>query len=114
MATTWRLTGRKTLGIKIFGIFRSMESLVGLVGAGRTDFARILFGADRCDSGWMTSDEGRQFVAQSGDAWREASIAAGTDPAAAHAAAERVYAFYTAEPEAPAESPAESPAEPSA
>lgn len=26
---TWRLTGRKTLGIKIFGIFRSMESLVG-------------------------------------------------------------------------------------
>ena len=26
---TWRMTGRRTLGLRIFGIFRSMESLVG-------------------------------------------------------------------------------------
>jgi hypothetical protein len=26
---TWRLVGKQTLGLKIFGIFRSMESLVG-------------------------------------------------------------------------------------
>lgn len=44
---------------------------------------------------WMASDEGRQFVARSSTKWSEASIAAGTDPDGAHAAAGRTTAFYT-------------------
>lgn len=45
--------------------------------------------------GWATSDEGKRYHARSSDAWGEASIAAGTDPAQARAAAERTTAFYT-------------------
>jgi uncharacterized protein YndB with AHSA1/START domain len=44
---------------------------------------------------WVASAEGKAFVRQSSDAWEEASIAGGTDPAAARAAAERTTAFYT-------------------
>lgn len=44
---------------------------------------------------WLSSDEGRSFVRQSSAAWCAASIAAGTDPEAATAAAERTTAFYT-------------------
>jgi uncharacterized protein YndB with AHSA1/START domain len=50
---------------------------------------------------WMASDEGRSFMRQSSDAWCAASIAAGTDAAAAEAAAARTTAFYTGEPVAP-------------
>ncbi|MDO8210294.1 SRPBCC family protein [Conexibacter sp. CPCC 206217] len=50
---------------------------------------------------WSSSPEGRRFMTLSSEAWRDASIAAGADPAAAHAAAERTTAFYTgAEPPA--------------
>lgn len=45
---------------------------------------------------WMVSDAGRRFVTTSSDHWRDASVSAGTDPAAARAAAERTTAFYTA------------------
>lgn len=44
---------------------------------------------------WPASAEGREFSTLSSDAWRDASIAAGTDPAAARAAADRTTAFYT-------------------
>lgn len=44
---------------------------------------------------WVASEEGRSFVRQSSDAWRAASVAAGTDAAAAEAAAARTTAFYT-------------------
>lgn len=44
---------------------------------------------------WMASDEGRSFVHRSSSAWCDASIAAGTDPEAARAAAARTTAFYT-------------------
>lgn len=47
---------------------------------------------------WMQSDEGRECVALSSQAWCDASIAAGTEPAAAKEAAERTTAFYTEEP----------------
>ncbi len=47
---------------------------------------------------WVVSDEGRSFVSQSSDAWCEVSIGAGTEPAAARAAADRTTAFYTGEP----------------
>ena len=45
-------------------------------------------------SDWLSSEEGRFFVQLSSRAWCEASIAAGTDPETAHAAAARVAALY--------------------
>ncbi len=47
---------------------------------------------------WTTSDEGREFMTASSLRWRDASIAAGTDPAVATAAAERTTAAYTGVP----------------
>ena len=44
---------------------------------------------------WTLSADGRQFLTASSDAWYAASVAAGTDPAAARAAADRTTAFYT-------------------
>jgi len=46
---------------------------------------------------WPTSPEGRGFVRGSSEGWCRASIAAGTDAAAAQAAAARTTAFYTGE-----------------
>jgi len=44
---------------------------------------------------WSASEEGHRFLTASSDAWYEASVAFGTDPAAARAAADRTTAFYT-------------------
>jgi uncharacterized protein YndB with AHSA1/START domain len=44
---------------------------------------------------WTLSADGRQFLTASSEAWYAASVAAGTDPAAARAAADRTTAFYT-------------------
>jgi uncharacterized protein YndB with AHSA1/START domain len=46
-------------------------------------------------AGWSASGEGIRFLTASSDAWRAASVASGTDPAAARAAADRTTAFYT-------------------
>jgi uncharacterized protein YndB with AHSA1/START domain len=46
---------------------------------------------------WTASADGKAFVTASSERWRDASIAAGTDPAEATAAAERTTAAYTAE-----------------
>jgi uncharacterized protein YndB with AHSA1/START domain len=48
---------------------------------------------------WSGSEEGRQFIRLSSEAWERASTAAGTDPAMARAAARRTTAFYTGVPE---------------
>ena len=48
---------------------------------------------------WSASAEGRRFLAASSDAWYTASVAFGTDPAHARAAADRTTAFYTGAPE---------------
>jgi uncharacterized protein YndB with AHSA1/START domain len=54
---------------------------------------------------WSASDEGRRFMSLSSQRWGDASIAAGTDRAAAQAAADRTTAAYTAtEPHVPAAS----------
>jgi uncharacterized protein YndB with AHSA1/START domain len=60
------------------------------------------FAVDR-DEGerWVASADGRRFMTLSGERWRDADIAAGTDPAAARAAADRTIAAYTAAPEPP-------------
>jgi hypothetical protein len=47
---------------------------------------------------WSASPEGRRFLTASSDAWCAASVASGTDPAAARAAADRTTAFYTGTP----------------
>lgn len=50
---------------------------------------------------WMASDEGKLFMTLSSDRWYDAAVAAGEDPAAARAAADRTIAAYTgAEPSA--------------
>ena len=52
---------------------------------------------------WMASAEGRSLLRLSSDAWSEADIADGADPAAARARADSVYNAYTgAAPEDPA------------
>ena len=49
---------------------------------------------------WQVSDEGRRFHRLASERWAEASIAAGTDPEDARAAAQRTTDFYTGEPAA--------------
>ncbi|HEY7488522.1 MAG TPA: SRPBCC family protein [Streptosporangiaceae bacterium] len=44
---------------------------------------------------WAASEEGKQFITLSSEAWCEADIAAGADEARARAAAERTTAAYT-------------------
>ncbi len=44
---------------------------------------------------WAASDEGKRFMTLSSEAWGEAHVAAGADPAAAKAAAQRTTAAYT-------------------
>ncbi|HEX6469614.1 MAG TPA: SRPBCC family protein [Streptosporangiaceae bacterium] len=61
---------------------------------------------------WMASAEGKEFFALSGDRWRDADIAGGADPAAAHAAAERTKAAYTAPPPDSCPSPDDGHADP--
>jgi uncharacterized protein YndB with AHSA1/START domain len=55
---------------------------------------------------WSASDAGKQFMSLSSEGWCEASIAAGTDPTQARAAARRTTAFYTgAEADTTSEAP---------
>jgi uncharacterized protein YndB with AHSA1/START domain len=46
---------------------------------------------------WLGSPEGKDFMRRSSEAWCEASIASGTEPGAARAAAVGTTAFYTGE-----------------
>jgi len=46
---------------------------------------------------WLASVEGKFFVRISSDAWRDASVDAGTEPATAREAAEPVRALYFGE-----------------
>ena len=46
---------------------------------------------------WSVGDEGRAFMTRSSDAWCEADVAGGTDPADARARADRTTAFYLGE-----------------
>ncbi len=52
-------------------------------------------GAPTDDEAWLASDEGKEFMALSSRRWCLASIAAGTNPAEAEAAAARTTAAYT-------------------
>lgn len=49
------------------------------------------------DLEFATSADGRAFIAGSSEGWQRASVAAGTDPEAAAAAARQTTAFYTGE-----------------
>ncbi|RZS32838.1 uncharacterized protein YndB with AHSA1/START domain [Herbihabitans rhizosphaerae] len=48
---------------------------------------------------WHFSEEGLAFMAESSDRWRAADVEDGADPEQAKAAADRVYAAYTTQPE---------------
>jgi uncharacterized protein YndB with AHSA1/START domain len=48
---------------------------------------------------WSASEEGRRFLTASSEGWYSASVASGTDPADARAAADRTTAFYTGAPD---------------
>lgn len=45
---------------------------------------------------WMATEDGKRFITTSSDGWYEATVAAGADPEAARAAADRTTAAYTA------------------
>ena len=49
------------------------------------------------EAAFAISPEGRAFITGSSERWGQAAVAAGTDPAAARAAARRTAAFYTGE-----------------
>jgi uncharacterized protein YndB with AHSA1/START domain len=50
---------------------------------------------------WQLSDEGRAFATRGSEAWGDANVAAGADPAAAASAVANTTAFYTTVPDAP-------------
>lgn len=50
------------------------------------------------DLEFATSPDGKAFIIGSSEGWGRASVAAGTDPAAAAAAARQTTAFYTGDP----------------
>lgn len=52
---------------------------------------------------WAVSPDGIAFVTAAAEHWRLAHVESGTDEETAKAAAQRVIAFYTTPPEAPAE-----------
>lgn len=69
---------------------------------GLLGLAKHLQGADPVSPeeamAWATSEQGKEFMTRSSDAWCRASIAAGTDEAEARAAAARTTAAYTTPP----------------
>jgi uncharacterized protein YndB with AHSA1/START domain len=71
---------------------------LGLRGLGRH-----LAGEERLDpavaQAWSVSDEGRRFITETSERWREAAVAAGTDPGTARDWAARTTAFYTGAPQ---------------
>ena len=70
---------------------------------GLLGLARYLWSGEPVDPAaavaWMTSEDGRRFLTASSEAWYEADVARGTDPATARGAADRTLAAYTASPE---------------
>ena len=54
------------------------------------------------EAAFATSPDGKAFITGSSERWGHASVAAGTEPEAAHAAARRTTAFYTSESIEPA------------
>ena len=53
------------------------------------------------EAAFAASPDGKALITGSSEGWEHAAVAAGTDPAAAHAAATRTTAFYTGESIAP-------------
>jgi uncharacterized protein YndB with AHSA1/START domain len=81
----WKQFGPGATGVgwdlAVMGLDRHIESGAGTIAAD--------------GMAWMMSDEGKSFMAQCSEAWREAAIAGGADPEAAKAAADRTTAAYT-------------------
>jgi uncharacterized protein YndB with AHSA1/START domain len=86
--TTWARFGPGAVGI-------GWE--LGLSGLARHLAGEVLDAA--AAQAWVTSEEGRRFVAESSQRWRAAAAAAGTEPDTAAAWAARTAAFYTGAPQ---------------
>lgn len=84
--TRWTQFGPGAVGV---GWDLALTGLASHLGSGGAAVDR-----DEAEA-WAMSDEGRAFMTRSSGAWRDASIAAGTDPDQATASAERTTAFYT-------------------
>jgi uncharacterized protein YndB with AHSA1/START domain len=67
----------------------------GFLGLGRHLENPSATGGPEEGMAWAMSDEGKSFYRACSDAWYTASIASGTSPDAARAAADRTTAFYT-------------------
>jgi uncharacterized protein YndB with AHSA1/START domain len=67
----------------------------GFMGLGRHLENPNATGGPADGAAWAATGEGKAFYRACSEAWCEAAIAAGTDPAAARAAADRTTAFYT-------------------
>ncbi|MGC5019237.1 SRPBCC family protein [Micromonospora sp. DT47] len=85
----WAQFGPGAVGVGWDGGLLGLASHLGGAGAGITPEEA---------AAWMGSEEGRRFMTLSSERWGEASVAGGTDPEAARAAAERTTAFYTGAP----------------
>lgn len=81
----WAQFGPGAVGVGWDGAFMGLA--MHLSGGGAVDPQEAV--------AWMASEEGKRFMAESSQRWKDASIAAGTDPDAAKQAAERTTAFYT-------------------
>jgi len=68
-----------------------------LLGLGRHLEADVSLTPDTA-ARWLASDEGRAFMTSSGEQWKQANVAAGTDPGEAAAAAARCLAAYLGTP----------------
>jgi len=84
----WAQFGPGAVGV---GWDLGLMGLAGHLGAGKTVEPGEF-------EAWSASDEGRQFMTLSSQAWGEASIAAGTEPGQARAAVQGTTAFYTGTP----------------
>lgn len=84
----WAQFGPGAVGVGWDGAVLALS--LYLAGSGFADAA--------AGAAWQASDQGREFSRRAGERWAEASIAAGTDPADARAAAERTAEFYGGEP----------------
>lgn len=85
----WAEYGPGAVGVGWDGALLGLASHLAADGSGVTPDQAVA---------WMGSDEGRWFMTESSARWTEASIAAGTPADEAHAAGDRVTAFYTGAP----------------
>jgi uncharacterized protein YndB with AHSA1/START domain len=84
----WKTFGPGAVGVGWDSALLGLDQLFATNGSVNPDTALA----------WLASDEGKHFLRTSSDAWREASVAFGTDAEQARQAAQRTTAAYMGEP----------------